>query len=127
MSNLRIVAAGLTQFAGLLLLAACAAPAPEVQTFQDCADCPEMVVVPTGSFMMGDLSGDGRNEERPIHAVSIEYSFAVGRFEVTFDQWNACVAEGGCSQRPADEGWGKGDRPVISVNTKEVGEYLAWL
>jgi formylglycine-generating enzyme required for sulfatase activity len=107
--------------AALLLTAACA------QTFQDCADCPEMVVVPAGSFMMGDLGGDGRNEERPIHPVSIEYPFAVGRFEVTFDQWNACAAEGGCSQRPADEGWGQADRPVINVNTKDAGEYLAWL
>lgn len=117
----------LVPMAALLILAACAAPVHEVHTFQDCADCPEMVVVPAGSFEMGDLHGDGRTEEQPVHAVGIGYRLAVGRFEVTFDQWNACVAEGGCSHRPGDEGWGQGNRPVINVSSQDTAEYVSWL
>lgn len=117
------------QTAAVMLLAGCAAPAsaPTPQTFRDCADCPEMVVLSGGSFEMGDLIGDGRTNERPAHQVDIDYSFAVSRFEVTFDQWNSCVAEGGCSHEPGDEGWGQGDRPVINVNADDAGEYLVWL
>ena len=117
----------LVPMAALLILAACAAPVHEVHTFQDCADCPEMVVMPAGSFEMGDLHGDGRTEEQPVHAVGIGYRLAVGRFEVTFDQWNACVAEGGCSHRPGDEGWGQGNRPVINVSSQDTAEYVSWL
>jgi formylglycine-generating enzyme required for sulfatase activity len=55
--------------------------------FRDCADCPEMVVIPRGRFRMGDLSGDGRGNEKPVHRVSIDYVFAVGKYEVTQDEW----------------------------------------
>ena len=69
-------------------------------TFKDCDGCPEMVVIPPGQFRMGDLSGDGprvttpgfgkvsgNNDEKPIHDVHIDYSFAVGKFEVTQAEW----------------------------------------
>ncbi|CAN0590363.1 unnamed protein product, partial [Ectocarpus sp. 12 AP-2014] len=72
-------------------------------------------------------NGDGRPNEKPVRRVTIDYRFAVGKFEVTFDQWNACVAQGGCSRRPGDEGWGQGDRPIINVDSKDAGEYVAWL
>jgi len=56
-------------------------------TFKDCAYCPEMVVIPSGRFRMGDLHGDFKGEEyadeKPVHDVRIDYSFAVGKFEVT--------------------------------------------
>ena len=60
-------------------------------TFKDCDTCPEMVVIPPGSFKMGDLSGDGTNDEKPVHNVRIGYSFAVGKYEVTQDEWVAVM------------------------------------
>lgn len=53
-------------------------------TFKDCDICPEMIVVPPGRFWMGDLHGDGMYWEKPVHDVRIDYSFAVGKYEVTF-------------------------------------------
>ena len=86
-----------------------------------------MVVVPAGSFMMG--SNDGENDEKPVHRVTITNPFAVGKFEVTFDEWAACVKGGGCqsTQNPSDQGWGKGHRPVINVSWNDAKEYVAWL
>ena len=79
--------------------------------FRDCPNCPEMVVLPGGFFLMG-ASPDSRwprNSEGPYHPVTIAQPFAVGRFEVTFDEWDACVAEGGCDcYEPEDEDWGRG-------------------
>src|SRR5215470_1346507 len=69
------------------------APAPGT-TFRDCSDCPEMVVVPAGKFMMGRDGGDP--DEKPVHEVVIAKPFAVGKFEVTFDEFRACEADGGC-------------------------------
>ena len=63
-------------------------------TFKECAMCPEMVVVPAGSFIMGSSANEG---ERPQHDVTIRQPFAVGKFEVTYEDWQACVAHGGCS------------------------------
>jgi len=95
--------------------------------FRDCDKCPEMVVIPTGSYQMGDLSGEGDSDERPVHRVTIEYPFAVGKYEVTFAEWDACVAAGGCSYRPGDGGWGRGTRPVIDVSWEDAQEYVTWL
>jgi formylglycine-generating enzyme required for sulfatase activity len=60
-------------------------------TFKDCDDCPEMVIIPPGQFRMGDLSGEGNADENPVHNVHINYSFAVGKFEVTQAQWRAIM------------------------------------
>ncbi len=95
--------------------------------FRDCADCPEMVVIPSGSFRMGDLSGDGRDNEKPVRRVTIARAFAAGKFEVTFAEWDACVLAGGCSHRPGDEGWGRGSRPVINVSWDDTQAYIKWL
>ena len=100
------------------------------RSFRDCAECPEMVVVPAGSFMMGSPEGElGREaDEGPQHRVIIARPFAVGQFEVTFAEWDACVAAGGCSHRPDDGGWGRGNRPVINVSWNNITEqYLPWL
>jgi formylglycine-generating enzyme required for sulfatase activity len=60
--------------------------------------------------------------------VTITAPFAVGRYEVTFDEWDACVADGGCDgYRPADEGWGRGARPVIHVSWLDAQGYVRWL
>jgi formylglycine-generating enzyme required for sulfatase activity len=112
-------------------------PAPKAEktyepgdTFRDCDDCPEMVVLPGGTFTMGSpLSEKGWSvNESPQHQVTISQPFAVGRFEVTFAEWDACVAGGGCNgYRPDDEGWGGGDRAVINVTWDDARAYVAWL
>ena len=68
---------------------------------RDCEACPEMVVVPAGTFRMGDLSGGGDVDEGPVRTVSIPRAFAIARYETTFAQWDACVAAGACRQGSA--------------------------
>ena len=83
--------------------------------------------IPAGSFRMGDIQGGGASDERPVHRVRIK-AFLLGKTEVTFAQWDACVAAGGCSRRPSDEGWGRGSRPVINVSWKDITEqFIPWL
>ena len=93
---------------------------PAGKEFQDCGTCPKMVAVPPGTFLMGSYG-------EPQHQVSISNPFAVGKFEVTFREWDACVSEGGCSHRPDDSGWGRGNRPVINVNWHDAQQYVSWL
>ena len=98
--------------------------------FRDCKDCPEMVVVPAGSFMMGSPPNDNwrMKHDIPRHLVTIAAPFAVGRYEITFDEWDACVAAGGCGNyRPSDQGWGRGRRPVIHVSWHDAKAYTDWL
>ena len=98
--------------------------------FRDCPDCPELVVVPSGSYEMGSPSGeeDRGDWEGPVHRVTIAKPFAVGVYEVTFADWDACVSGGGCNgRRPDDEGWGRGNRPVIYVSWDDAKEYVGWL
>jgi formylglycine-generating enzyme required for sulfatase activity len=89
------------------------------EAFQECARCPVMVVVLAGYFMMGE---EGRQ-----HRVRITNTFAVSRFEVTFEEWDACVALGGCFVKPGDQGWGHGNQPVINVSWDDAKEYIAWI
>jgi len=99
-------------------------------TFRDCVECPEMVVLSAGSFIMGSpASEEARlDNEGPQHKITIARPFAVGRFEVTFDEWDACVFAGGCLHQPDDAGWGRGRRPVIDVSWDDItNEYLPWL
>ena len=92
--------------------------------FKDCAECPEMVVIPAGEFMMGSNDGD----EKPVHKVAIGRPFAVGTFEVTFAEWDACLVASGCKHKPEDRGWGRGRQPVINVSWNDATkEYLPWL
>lgn len=99
------------------------------EVFRDGDDCPEMVVVPAGEFMMGSPESEqGRFEsEGPQHKVTIARPFAVGKYPVTFDEWDACVAVGGCENEPGDEGWGRGRQPVINVSWDDAQAYVAWL
>ena len=103
------------------------ATSPAGTAVRECAECPKMVVVPPGRFRMGDLTGDGWSDERPIHEVTIAYPLAVGRYEVTFAEWDACVAAGGCTHRPSDLGWGRGSRPVLDVSWDDAQTYVNWL
>ncbi len=100
------------------------------QSFKDCPVCPEMVVVPAGMLTMGspETEQERLKIEDPLHDVNIPKPFAVGRFTVTFSEWDACVADGGCGgYMPEDQGWGRGDRPVINVNWNDAKAYVAWL
>ena len=89
---------------------------------------PEMVVLPTGSFQMGSPAtetGRDRNEG-PVRTVTISRRIAMGRYEVTFADYDRFVAATS-GRRPNDRGWGRGSRPVINVNWNEAKAYAAWL
>ncbi len=99
-------------------------------TFTDCEACPEMVVLPPGAYVMGSPPDEeGRyDDEGPAHRVTIAQPFAVGVREVTFAEWDACVADGGCEGYEAgDEGRGRGIRPVLNANWHNAQAYVAWL
>ncbi len=97
------------------------------RTFQECASCPRMIVVAAGEFLMGSPSAEGTVSERPQHNVRIEQPLAVGKFGVTFNQWDACVAHGGCAYHPDDRGWGRGLIPVTDVSWDDAQQYVTWL
>jgi formylglycine-generating enzyme required for sulfatase activity len=100
-------------------------------SFRDCDACPEMVWLPPGRFRMGSTDKEaGRSkDEGPVHEVVIRYALAVGKYAVTFDEWQACAASGGCKGKPSphDAGWGRGSRPVIHVSWHDAQEYVRWL
>lgn len=103
-------------FLALLLLAQPARAAGGAPvTLQDCPDCPVMVAVPGGTLT--------REDAPPVRVAP----FLMGRTEVTFDQWSACVADGGCRDGRGDHGWGRGDRPVINVTFQDAMDYVGWL
>jgi formylglycine-generating enzyme required for sulfatase activity len=86
---------------------------------------PEMVVIPAGKFRMGDIQGGGYSNEQPVHEVSIK-SFAMGRYEVTFAEYDK-FAEATGRNKPSDSGWGRGNRPVINVSWHDATAYANWL
>ena len=87
---------------------------------------PEMVTIPAGSYDMGGLRGDGSLDEKPVHEVHISKSFALGKYPVTFDQYDKFAKDTG-RELPDDEGWGRGQRPVIQVSWEDARDYVAWL
>jgi formylglycine-generating enzyme required for sulfatase activity len=91
--------------------------------------CPEMVVAPAGSFTMGSPPGEPERFNNEVQVpVTIARPFAVGKFAVTFAEWDACVAAGGCKgYRPDDHGWGRGRHPVIGVSWDDAKLYIDWL
>jgi formylglycine-generating enzyme required for sulfatase activity len=98
--------------------------------FKECDNCPAMIAVPAGSFLMGSPVGEPQrsSDEGPQQEIAIPKMFAVGRSEVSFEEWFACVAEGGCNAyRPGDYGWGAGKRPVINVSWTDAKAYVKWL
>ena len=86
-----------------------------------------MVVLSPGDFRMGDLSGNGGAAEQPIQSITLKAPFALGRTEVTYAQFDACVEAGGCGHTPDDRGWGRGERAVRFVSQQDAREYAAWL
>jgi formylglycine-generating enzyme required for sulfatase activity len=95
--------------------------------FKECTSCPEMLVVPPGEFVMGSPDDEkGRNpREGPQHKVVFANRFAVSKFELTFDEWDTCVAYGDCPY--IDSVWGRGQQPAINVSWDNAKTYVAWL
>lgn len=94
---------------------------------------PEMSIIPSGFFMMGDLQGGGFKDEKPVHGVSVS-SIAVSRNEVTFEEYDRyCGAKNPNNdlqkepKKPLDNGWGRGKRPVINVSWEDAVAYTDWL
>ena len=116
---------------GLLLvppLSATDAIAAEIKAgdiIKDCDECPEMVVVPAGRFQMG--APKGKKREKPVHEVIIAKPFAISKYEVTWDEWEACMAAGGCEREPDDHKWGRDNRPIINIVWEEANDYVKWL
>jgi hypothetical protein len=96
-------------------------------SFKEGTDCPQMIVVPAGRFLMGSPAGQGSDDECPQHEVTIAKPFAVAKFALTFDEWDACAARGGCRPDVSDSGWGRGRRPVINVSWDDAQAYVKWL
>jgi len=102
----------------------------DMTPFRDCLECPQMIRLPLGSFTMGSswFDRDSQSDERPRVEVTLSRPVAIGRTEVTFLQWEACVLAGGCGGRqPDDSGFGRGFRPVIDVDWHDAQAYVAWL
>lgn len=99
------------------------------QVFRECADCPTMVMIPSGSFIQGSPEDEPQRSptEGPQRLVNVP-AFAMSRYPVTFDEWDACVADLGCNSGfPSDEGWGRGDQPAINVSRNDISQYVIWL
>ncbi len=109
------VAALLFFFSGPVLRASFAPAVPDEYL-------PELVLVPAGEMAVAGSGGTG--EPR---LVVFERPFLIGRFEVTFEQWDLCHRVGGCMHRPNDRGWGRANRPVIDVSWEDAAQYLTWL
>lgn len=113
------------------------------EVFRDCTNCPDMIVVPAGTFMMGTPDDEAsRNDDEYLHEVTIARPFAMSRTEITWIQWEACVRDGACDGEAVDnalrldmEGnpnpefkdWGRGNRPVVGVNWYDAQHYVGWL
>ncbi len=85
---------------------------------------PKMVWIPKGPFDMGSDTGD--SDEKPVHKVTIDYDYAMSQYEITFDDYDRfCEATG--RAKPEDQGWGRGQRPVINVDWNDAKAYTQWL
>jgi len=108
------------------------APTAEIlplRILRDCPDCPELVEIPSGVFDRGSPSGEPghRASEGPVTGVAIRRSFAIGRYPVTFGEWDQCIREGACKHEPNDRGWGRGTGPVFYVSWNDIQAYMKWL
>jgi formylglycine-generating enzyme required for sulfatase activity len=84
-----------------------------------------LINIPAGSFRMGDISGAGYSSEKPVHQVRLK-GFKMMKHEVTFAQYDL-YAESAGKDKPDDEGWGRGKRPVINVSWNDATAYAQWL
>ena len=99
---------------------------PSIVTSSPVAAKGNFVLVEKGSFTMGDTWGDGDSDEKPTHKVTFTYNFYMGKYETTFEEYDAfCEATG--RSKPSDSGWGRGARPVINVTWWDAIDYCNWL
>ncbi|MBT4932608.1 MAG: formylglycine-generating enzyme family protein [Rhodospirillaceae bacterium] len=96
-----------------------------LSVFKDCEVCPEMIVIPPGSFFMGSVFGD--STEMPVHRVTIAYPFAIGRAEVKVWEWKACVADGNCDIVDTFFTQSPDDYPQTGISWPMAKDYAAWL
>jgi formylglycine-generating enzyme required for sulfatase activity len=116
------VAGSMLCVVGVLLFAAASC-----NDTRDCAACPQMVAVPGGSFSMGSPPGDRQATEQPVHDVSVR-PFSMSRYEIRFDEWDACVKDRGCNGKDAiDQDWGRGAMPAFNVDWNDAQAYVRWL
>jgi formylglycine-generating enzyme required for sulfatase activity len=118
----------LAQVRPYVLSAAAERALKPMDSFRECAkDCPEMIVIPAGSFTMGSPTSQGHDAlEEPQHKVTIAKSFAVAKLELTFAEWDACVDYGDCVH-VSDSGFGRGQQPAINVSWNDAQRYVGWL
>jgi formylglycine-generating enzyme required for sulfatase activity len=97
--------------------------------FKECTGCPEMLLISAGEFTMGssdDEKGHQKVEGQQLKVV-LANRFAVAKFELTFDEWDACVAYGDCDSHISPSDWGRGRQPTINVSWDDAKTYVAWL
>ncbi len=94
--------------------------------FEDGSEGPEMVVIPAGRFRMGNLHGGGDADEKPVHTVTFDEPFAIGRYEVTFAEFDRYARVAG-RRLPSSNGWDRGRIPVVNVSWQDAVAYARWL
>ncbi len=114
------------------------------KVFKDCEVCPEMVVIPPGTFIMGSPETEkSREDDEGQHKVTIAYSFAVSKAPITWDQWEACARDAVCDGQAVEKAlrelnqgkpetekymdYGRGNRPVIGVSWWDAQVFVGWL
>ena len=95
-----------------------------LESFKDCGDCPEMVELPLGSYVMGSNSID--QSETPPHRVNVSRPIAIGKYEVTVSEWNACVVSGGCDYKPGSAATSS-RAPMRNISWTDAQQYVDWL
>jgi formylglycine-generating enzyme required for sulfatase activity/predicted Ser/Thr protein kinase len=105
-----------------------ASPLEAGTVFRDCPQCPALVVIPGGRFVMGSPADEPQRNraEGPQREIDMP-SFALATYETRFAEWDLCLAEGGCKHRPDDKGWGGSEQPVIHVSWNDAQDYVVWL
>jgi Sulfatase-modifying factor enzyme 1/TIR domain len=101
---------------------------PDLSVFRDAPFASELVVIPAGEFMMGsaDSEEESNEVERPRHRVTVAERLAIGRYPVTFAEYDR-FCEARQRDKPGDQGWDRGRRPVIHVGWQDAQAYVAWL
>src|SRR5690606_13103215 len=141
----------LTLAAGPLFAQSGPAPAAAIQsqawtpgqTFKECRNCPEMIVLPAGTFMMGSPPDDPMRRDNEVqHEITFERPFAMSTTPVTWNQWEACVRDGWCDgsavetalatlpngeRNPDYQDRGRGTRPVVGVSWYDAQAFVGWL
>lgn len=119
-----------TQYAGI----GAAAPRAKIRRIIDharpSASEMNMVTIQPATFVMGSPSDEHKRDanEGPQQQITLSHTFEIGKYEVTFNDWRKCVADGGCrGYMPKDGGWGKGNRPVINISWNDSQAYIKWL